>query len=246
MPEINICNSKGRDGVVATESVGTTHKVRWVDRQNRQATTVRLLKGSLENDIDSLRARYGELSDVGRALIDSDPEIDLESTGRFLSDTSRVYVDPDRHIVHKVQFWEIVRNPDGSVRERRPRKIAETNLAGEQPLRWSGTFIPREQAVRKFVFSSKIMLHHTNGLTYDFLFKMAQELEAKDSLMLLGAGQKSNQPLIIRRGGSPYRGFLEGRTQGDQYLLVLHFSDMELKAPAVVAEGSAAVKEANS
>ena len=245
MSEINICNSKGRDGVVATENVGSTQSVRWVDQQNRQVNTVRLLKGSIQNDIEALRARFGELPDVGRALIESDPEIDLENTGRFLSDTSRDYIDPDRQIVHKVQFWEIVRNPDGSVRERRPRKIAETNLAGEQPLRWSGTFIPREQAVRKFVFSSKVMLHHTNGLTYDFLFKMAQELEAKNSLMLLGAGPKSNQPLIIRRGGSPYRGFLEGRTKGDQYLLVLHFSDMELKAPVVTSSEEPAGKEAN-
>ena len=63
----------------------------------------------------------------------------------------------------------------------------------------------------------------------------AKELEEKNSLLLLGAGPKSNQPLIIRRGGSPYRGFLEGRTQGDKYALVLHFSDLELKAPAEIA-----------
>jgi hypothetical protein len=239
MFEINICNSKGRDAVVALESVTSTQKVRWVDSQNRQVSTVRLLKGPVEHDIDALRSRFGELPQVGQALVDSDPEIDFENTGRFLTDTSRVYITPDRQVVHKVQFWEIVRNPDGSVRERRPRKIAETNLAGDQALRWSGTFIPREQAIRKFVFSSKVMLHHTNGLTYDFLFKMAQELEAKDSLMLLGAGPKSNQPLIVRRGGSPYRGFLEGRTRNDQYALVLHFSDMELKAPAPSAPPAA-------
>jgi hypothetical protein len=124
-----------------------------------------------------------------------------------------------------------VRNPDGSLRERRPRKVMETNLAGEQPLRWSCVFIKKEVACRKFVLSTKVQLHHTNGLTYDFLFRMAKELEAKDSLMLLGAGPKSNQPLIIRRGGSPYRGFLEGRTEGDKYALILHFSDLELKTP---------------
>jgi hypothetical protein len=235
MPELNICNSAGRDSLVAIESVRSTQRVRWVDQEGRQAVSVRLLKGPLKNDTDALRLQHGELAHVGRALIEGDPEIDLENTGRFLEDTTRVYLDPDRHVVHKVKFWEIVHNPDGSIRERRPRKIAETNLAGEQPLRWSGTFIQREQAIRKFVFSNKVLLQHTNGLTYDFLFNMAKELEAKDSLLLLGAGPKSNQPLIIRRGGSPYRGFLEGRTEGDKYLLVLHFSDLELKAPAAVA-----------
>lgn len=235
MPEINLCDSGGRDAFVATESVGTTLKVRWVDSQGRQAANSRILRSNIHNDVDALREKYGELPDVAKALINGDPEIDLESTGRYLTDTSRVYVSPDRKIVHKVQFWEVVRNPDGSVRERRPRKIADTNLDSETPLRWSGVFIKREQAVRKFVFVSKVQLHHINGLTYDFLYKMAKDLEAKDSLMLLGAGPKSNQPLIVRRGGSPYRGFLEGRTQGDKYALILHFSDLELKAPAATA-----------
>ncbi len=211
MPEINISDSGGRDAFVATQSVGTTLKVRWIDGQKRQVNSARLLKAAVTNDIEALRVRFGELIDIGKALIESDPEVDLESTGRFLSDTSRVYINPDRKVVHKVQFFEVVRNPDGSVRERRPRKIMETNLDGEQPLRWSGVYIKREQAIRKFVFVSKVQLNHTNGLTYDFLYRMAQELEAKDSLMLLGAGPKSNQPLIVRRGGSPYRGFLEAR-----------------------------------
>jgi hypothetical protein len=81
-----------------------------------------------------------------------------------------------------------------------------------------------------------VQLHHINGLTYDFLFGMAKELEAKNALMLLGAGPKSNQPLILRRGSTPYRGFLEGRTQGDKYCLILHFSNLELKAPTAASE----------
>jgi hypothetical protein len=231
MPEINLCDSNGRDGVVSFESVRSPLKVRWVDSQGRQASSARILKGTIDRDVEALVAKHGDLAKVSQALVEGDPEIDLENTGRFLRETSRVYVNPDRQIVHKVKFWEIVRNPDGSERERRPRKLLEPNLAGEQALRWSGVFIKRQVAVKKFVFSGKVQLHHINGLTYDFLFRIAKELEEKDSLMLLGAGPKSNQPLILRRGGSPYRGFLEGQTQGDKYALVLHFSDMELKAP---------------
>lgn len=240
MPEINIANSAGRDALVALESVRSPLKVRWVDEQGRQVESARLLKGPIDRDIDALVTRHGDLQGVGKALLEGDPEVDLESTGRILRNTSRVYVDADRQIVHKVQFWEIVRNPDGSQRDRRPRKIIEPNLASDLPLRWSGVYIKREQACRKFVFSSKVQLHHTNGLTYDFLFGMAKELEAKDCLMLLGAGPKSKEPLILRRGGSPYRGFLEGRTQGDKYLLVLHFSDLELKAPVETSPTEAA------
>ena len=79
---------------------------------------------------------------------------------------------------------------------------------------------------------------HINGLTYDFLFTMAEELEKKNSLMLLGGGPKSNQPLVLRRGGAPYRGFLEGRVRGDRYCLLLHLSNLELRAPVDEAEPS--------
>jgi hypothetical protein len=102
--------------------------------------------------------------------------------------------------------------------------------------------ISKRDAVRKFVFVQKMQLAHVNGLTYDFLYGMAKELEAKNSLLLLGAGPKSNQPLILRRNGMPYRGFLEGRTRGDAYRLVLHLSNLELKAPEVRSEPAAEEK----
>jgi hypothetical protein len=64
---------------------------------------------------------------------------------------------------------------------------------------------------------------------------MAKDLEEKQSLMLVGAGPKSTLPLVFHRGGVPYRGFLEGRTKGATYCLILHLSNMELKAPPQAA-----------
>ncbi len=231
MGEINLSNSGGRDAVVSTESVNPSKQTRWLDGQNRQASSVRIVKSTVDHEIDALLEKHGDLAALAEALVVDDPEIDLENTGRLLSETSRVYVDKNRGIVRNVRFMEIVKNADGSVREERPRKMAETNMAGETPLRWSGVYIPKEKAIRKFVFSGKAQLHHVNGLTFDFLFAMARELEERGSLMLLGAGPKSNQPLILRRGGTPYRGFLEGRTEGEKYCLLLHFSNLELKLP---------------
>ena len=231
MGEINISNSAGRDAVVTTESVRSELKVRWVDDSGRQSSSVRILKSSIPHDIDALLEDAGNLDAVADVLINSDSEIDLEKTGKVMRDTSRVYIGESRKIVHRVTPWEVIHNPDGSERERRPRQLAPPNVSGDIPLRWSGIFIKKHEAYKKFVFVGKVQLIHINGLTYDFLYNMAKELEEKDSLKLLGAGPKSNQPLILRRGGSPYRGFLEGRTNGDQYCLLLHFSDMELKAP---------------
>ena len=237
MGEINLANSSGRDALVGTSSVAQEKSIRWLDEQGRQASSVRFVKSSLAHDLAALLSEYGSLEDLSHTLVEHDPELDLENAGRLLRDTARVYVDTEREIVRNVRFVEVVRNPDGSVRERRPRKIVETNIAGDKPLRWSGTFIPRSLAVKKFVFSGKVQIHHVNGLTYDFLFGMAQELHERDSVMLLGGGSKSNQPLVLRRGGTPYRGFLEGRVQEDRYCLLLHFSNQELKTPVEAEEG---------
>jgi hypothetical protein len=126
---------------------------------------------------------------------------------------------------------EIVRNPDGTEKTRRPKKMQTPNVGPEQPIQWSGKFLPKKDVFNKFVMSGKLQLHHINGLTYDFLFNIARELEKKESLLLVGAGPKSSHPLILRRGSVPYRGFLEGRTKGDEYALILHLSNMELKTP---------------
>jgi hypothetical protein len=233
MGEINLANQSGRDAVVAMSSVTAAKQTRWLDVHGRQASSGRIVKSTLAHGIDALIEQNDncELEAISQLLIDGDPEIDLENTGRFLRETARVYVDKHRGIVRNVRFWEIIKNADGSVRERRPRQMADTNISSDTPLRWSGKFIPKETAIRKFVFSGKSQVQHVNGLTYDFLYAMAKDLEERKSLMLLGAGPKSNQPLIMRRGGTPYRGFLEGRTEGEKYCLLLHFSNLELKSP---------------
>jgi hypothetical protein len=59
---------------------------------------------------------------------------------------------------------------------------------------------------------------------------MAKELYEKKSLMLLGAGLKGNEPLIFQDNGKPYRAFLEGRIDGEGYLLLMHLSNLELKS----------------
>ena len=244
MPEINLFNSAGRDAVVSLQSLSTPLRVRWLDPIGRQVSTARVVKSSINSDLDALVEKHGELRSVGAAIRDGDPELNLEVAGRLLQETSRVYIDRQRNIVHRIQEWEIVRNPDGTERERRLRSIPDPNVGADvPPLKWSGVMIPKKEAVRRFVFVQKMQLAHINGLTYDFLYAMAKELEDKDSLLLLGAGPKSNQPLILRRNSTPYRGFLEGRTRGDTYRLVLHLSNLELKAPPPQPAAAASAEE---
>jgi len=219
MAEINLTDSKGRDAAVIAESVRVPVRVRWVDDSGRQVSTARILKGTIDRDYSALLEKAGAPEKVADALISGDPELDLEAAGTFLRDTSRVYVNSDRQVVHAISQVEVVRSPDGTEKLRRPKKIAVTNVSGDQPLLWSGKLLPKRD------------VFHVNGLTYDFLFGIAKELEEKKSLLVVGAGPKANQPLILRRGAVPYRGFLEGRTRGQEYLLLLHLSNIELKVP---------------
>ena len=236
MGTINISNNNGRDAVVGSLSVLKPIKVRWLDEQGRQVQSGRVMKAHLAHDLAALEAKAGGRDKIAQTLIDGDPEIDIEVVGSMLKESSRIYVDPDGKIVHKVRQFEVIKNPDGTERERRPRKIAQPNAASETPLKWTGKLMKKKEVYNKFVFAKKRQIVHINGLTYDFLYAMAKELEASESLMLLGAGPKGNQPLVLTRGGQLYRGFLEGRTQGDKYCLILHLSNMELKAAQTPAE----------
>lgn len=233
MGSINLSNSKNRDAFVDTSSVSNQLRVRWLDDQGRPTGNVRVIRATIDRDFDALLAAHkGDLGAVGAALIADDPEVDLEHVGGYLRDTSRVYVNPDQKIVHAVAEWDIITNSDGSIKDRRPHKALQPNVATDTPLRWSGKLMKKSEVWNKFVFAAKLQVVHRNGLTFDFLYEMAKELELKESLLLVGAGPKSNQPLCFRRGGTPYRGFLEGRVKGDSYCLILHLSNMELRAPA--------------
>jgi hypothetical protein len=247
MPEISLSNSKGRDAQVVAESVRMPVRVRWVDAEDRQATSNRVLKGTIDRDYDALLAKLGAPDKIGEALVAGDPELDIETAGSFLKETSRVYINSDHQIVHAVTEIEIIRNPDGSEKSRRPKKLLSANVSQEQPLLWSGKLLAKREVFNKFVMAAKLQIMHVNGLTYDFLYAIAKELEDKNSLLLVGAGPKSNQPIVLRRGSLPYRGFLEGRIRGDEYCLLLHLSNMELKAPDDQSStaSSTAVREVN-
>ena len=188
MPTINIANSKGRDAVVGSQSVRKPLKVRWLDEKGRQAQNARIVKADVLHGINALDALAGGRDKVAQALVAGDPEIDIENFGSILQETSRVFIDPDNKVVHKVKQIEVLKNPDGTERERRPRKVAVPNTGTETSLKWSGKMIKKKEAYNKFVFAGKRQIVHVNGLTYDFLYGMAKELEAADSMLLLGAG----------------------------------------------------------
>ena len=232
MPNINITDSRKRDAVVRAENTGVNEEVRYIDSEGSVASSRKVLKATVAHDYDTLNKQFGDdPQKLGYALIEGDPEVDMERCGVYLWGVSKVYVTSDDGIVYRIEQTEKVMDVDGKVKERRPRRRAEANVDGEVPLTWTGKKIKKSDAIRRFVFASKLQVVHVNGLTYDFLYGMAKELDTEDSLMMVGGGSDGKDPLVFRRGSLPYRGFLEGRVDGERYILLLHLSNMELKIP---------------
>ncbi|MCB9658595.1 MAG: hypothetical protein H6726_13180 [Sandaracinaceae bacterium] len=229
MRPIHLTNAAGRDATVQFGNLPTGAAPpqgipgKRVHFQRYLAATERCLH-------DALTATHGD--DYHQALIDGDPEVDLERVGRRIGNTQLVYLTSGGEVLYAApEVIEVLYAPDGSERERRAPSDVPANTNVEEPVRYTGRMFTRADVARRFVFRRTVQLVHADGLTFDYLFEMARELDARDSVVLLGAGPKGAQPLVFQTNGSPYRAFLEGRTRDDSYQLLLHLSNMELKLP---------------
>src|SRR5262249_19769283 len=110
MASINIANSKGRDAVVTAQAVARPLEVRWLAGQSRQAQSARMIKGDMSHDLSALEAACGGREKIAEAIVTGDPEIDMEVFGSLLRETSRVFVDVDGKVVHRVKQYEVVKN----------------------------------------------------------------------------------------------------------------------------------------
>lgn len=229
MRAINISNEKPRNAQVGFEVTKINSDLVTVRADGMAFSNVRLLKATIDTEPEDLLRQYGDVSKVAQAIVDGDPEIDFEKVGMLLSGLKKVYLSADDKIAYRVNLEEVVYNVDGTEKDAHPLIPTEQNVNSDIPLKWTGKLIPKDKAVRMFVFARKYQLKHVDGLTYDFLYDMAKQLHEKNSLMLIGAGAKGTDPLVFARGGVNYRAFLEGRVDGTKYSLILHLTNLELK-----------------
>lgn len=236
MRAINIANSAKRDAQVGFVPSTKQERAFLALPDGQRPSTARFVKSVAS--IDGLTAEFGGLEQVGQAIVAGDPEVDIETVGKLISRPLRVYLSADGQIAYRVRMEQVVYNADGTQRERRELSRTPANVAIDTPINWSKRSLDKAEAVRRFVFSRSYQLTHTNGLTFDFLHQMAAELQAASALRLVGSGPQGTGALVLTSGGEPYRGFLEGRVDGQRYSLVLHLSNLELRAlnPAEVAE----------
>ena len=229
MRTLHLADADARDAFVRYVTVKPPASPQKV-ANGKPVTMRRLLTSAESSTFDSLHAIHGD--ELGQALINSDPDVDPELIGRPVERTNTVYLDTARQVLRVApNVVEILVDPFGNEKERRPPEDRLPNVSEEIPIRFTKNRIKRIDAVRRFAFTRTLQLWHSDGLTYEFLHGIAAELDAADELVLLGGGESSREPLVLQLNGLPWRAFLEGRVNDKGYCLLLRLSNLELKAP---------------
>jgi len=228
---IHIANAKGRDATVGLVPIKPAVRPK-LGLPGQKLYFRRYLAATDDGTHQALTKKFN--GDYGQELVASDPEVDIESIGIQIEQTQTVYLDSLGELMYSdPKFIEVLLNPDGSEKERREPVDSVMNVNVEVPIKFSGRLMSIKDAIGKFGFRRKLQLRHVDGLTFDFLFDIAKELESKESLMIIGTGDKGIGSIIFQANGRPYRGFLEGKTKDKSYRLTMHLSEMELKKPLV-------------
>ena len=229
MRKINLSNDTKRDAEVAFGTTFHRSTPLYKTAEGKKSVNEQLVRATMKTTDEALLSQYGD--GLVDALISSDPEVDMEQFGQKVEGLKKVFVTPQQKIAYGVTLSEHVYLADGTEKEVRPEQTTSANIAVDGlPLRWTGKLIPRQKAMRMFMFKKSYQVQHVNGLTYDFLYDMAKKLSDADAMMLVGGGQKGTDPIVMANGGTPYRAFLEGRVDGDKYALILRLTNMELKS----------------
>ena len=227
---VHIANSGARNATVVARSVNPKAPEVVLGIAGQGVEFKRYVAAGSNCLNDELVEKFG--GDYADKLIESDPEVDLEMVGRFIDGTQSLLLSSKGEPLFAApKIVEITLSPDGEETNRRDPVDVAATMNDDVPIRWTGKKMPKSEVVRKFQFKRSLQLGHVDGISFDFLYAMAKELQDDKSMVLVGAGESGKDPLIMQLNGSPYRGFLEGRVEGDKYILLLHLSNMELKLP---------------
>jgi len=224
-----LADHRSRNAVVALVSRQRNGEMQYTDAHGSPVRFSRVVKGTEATGWERLLALHGDPELIARALLTGDPEVDIETVGREIGPCDRVYIDSQGKPLYSARPVEVLYDGNGRETARSDPVVVPANLVPETAPVWSNRLLSRDEAVRRYAFTRAWQVRHTNALEYDFLHGLAAYLEEQNSLALVGSGPRGAGPLIAERNAAPMKGFLEGRTHGDRYLLVLHLAAFELR-----------------
>jgi len=231
--KIRLADYRGREATVLLVPRRRLPVSSYTDSPGAPVKFTRVMKSTETTSYDALLSLYEDPETLAQALIDGDPEIDIQAAGREAGPCDRVHVGTDGKPLYSARMVEIVHDREGNEISRREPVRVSSNLVPHTPPHWSGKLTAKSEAARQYALTRVYQVRHGNSLEFDFLFGLAKYLQDRDALVLVGSGPMGTGPLILERNGSPMKGFLEGRVKGETYLLALHLASFDLKTPEV-------------
>ena len=228
---IRLADHRGRDAVVTLIPRRRKEEAQYADANGSRVRFSRVVKSTEATAWERLRSEHGDPELIAQALLSGDPEMDIETVGREAGPCDRVFIDGQGKPLYSARPVEVLFDGNGTETSRRDPVDVPANLVPDAPPMWSGKLLSQDEAVRLYAFTRAFQVRHTNALEYDFLHGLAAHLAQQESLALVGSGPRGIGPLVTERNATPAKGFLEGRIQGDKYLLVLHLAAFELRPP---------------
>ena len=125
---IKLNNDKKRDAEITFRSLNPKPSVTMVMENGDKVINKRVVKGTSQTSTQTLLSNYNEKPKEGidfqmqlagrlvEDLIASDPESDLELTGKFIDDVSRVYINEDEKPVFRVKKTEKIFSPTAELK----------------------------------------------------------------------------------------------------------------------------------
>ena len=83
----------------------------------------RCIKSTTKTNFNSVLLRHGQTEALARALVDGDPELDMEVVGRETGACDRVYVDREGKPFYSARLLEVIYDRDGREIQRRPPEL---------------------------------------------------------------------------------------------------------------------------
>lgn len=218
MKKIAIQDKKMRSAIVGYESATET------GRQKTESHKVRRVKTLPEKRYDRVfcdeNGKLKDDADIFRQFIQTNSEIDFEKTGCEIKHLQRFYTDRNGEPANGIWFEETIFDKDGNVKDCHPLEKKQGNVTDvSNPLQWTNKYISCEVAAKKYVFTQIYRICHVDSLTFDFLYDIARDLEEHNAVMYMGMGETGDEPVVFREGGKPYRVFLKGKTDKNNYSL---------------------------
>jgi len=174
----------------------------------------------------ALVAHYGDgLADV---IIEGDPDIAIDSVGCPVVGATQTWLDGDGSASpFPLQVCDVRFDAAGAEVGRREPRDERGNIQ-------AGVFMTAgrmslAEMVSGYVVSKTLQVLAEDAAGHAWCHALARRLSDARAVTLCTAA--AGEPLVLQTGGRPYRGYLEGRVDGERWKLLLHLSAQELRTP---------------